>query len=156
MRAPPPVAYPLARSAPLAVALVVVGLLPLLQGLIWWLSQSSGGGQRALVTLVFASVLVWALWAWRVWVRWPRGSLHWEIGATGDGRHGLPGRWCWRDERTGQAVILEGVDVALDLQGHVLLRLRPTRGRSIWACASRVADPARWPDFRRAWTACAA
>lgn len=155
MRPPPPVAYPLRRSAPLAIALVAAGLLPLLQGLIWWHSQPPWSGQRALVYLVLACSLLWALWALLVWVRWPQGRLQWLSGRSDAEPSTVRGQWRWQDARTGEVRVLQGVDVALDAQRHVLLRLRPVAGPAIWAWASRSADPGRWTDFRRAWTAVA-
>ena len=154
MRPPPSVAYPLKRSAPLALALGVAGCLPLLQALLWWHSQPPATGQRDLASLAMVFAGLWALWALQTWVRWPQGRLVWLAGPAGGPEAG-PGQWLWHDARTGQRRALAGLEVSVDIQGHVLLRLRPARGPACWAWASRSADPGQWSDFRRAWTALA-
>lgn len=155
MRQPPPVEYLLDRCWPLAALLVVGGLLPLAQALFWWQSQAMSFDQLLPVGAVVVPALVWSGWAWRVWRLWPKGRLRWVPGQTRPGGGGPGARWCWRDLPTGEEQELLGVDVALDLQTHVLLRLKPAQGRALWVSASRAADPGRWLDLRRAWTATA-
>jgi len=147
--------FPLGRCAPLAVMLIAAGLLPVVQGLIWWSTQSGSSGQRSLAALALVLALLWAVWAWRVWVRWPRGRLSWMPAQAGPGAQAQAGQWRWLDARTGREHGLQGIEVALDLQGHALLRLRPAQGAVLWVCASQADDPARWLDLRRAWTAAA-
>lgn len=153
MRQPPQVDYLLDRCWPLAAFLVVGGLLPLAQVLLWWQSQTMSSDLRLLVGAVVVPALVWSGWAWRVWSHWPTGRLRWVPGQASPGDGGSGGCWRWRDLPTGEERDLLGVDVALDLQAHVLLRLKPVRGRALWVSASRTSDPGRWLDLRRAWTA---
>lgn len=156
MRQPPPVDYPICRCWPVAALLIAGGLLPMLQGLFWWLSQSESSAQRPLAILAGLLVLLWSGWAWPLWRRWPAGRLRWAVVQTRPGDSEPAGLWRWCDGKTGQDTDLLGIEVALDLQSHVLLRLRPVRGRALWISASRASDPARWLDLRRAWTAMSA
>jgi len=153
MRQPPPVDFPLGRCRLLAFLLVIAGLLPLLQGLLWWHSQSASSEQRSLAGLVLVLGLFWAGWAWRVWLRWPSGRLRWIPSQSGPADESRTGQWRWCDARVGTDQALLGIEVALDLQSHALLRLRSTEGRALWVSASRSADPSRWLELRRAWTA---
>jgi len=153
MRQAPSVSFVLGRCAPLAVMLVVAGLLPVVQGLIWWSTLSSLSGQRPLVALVLVFGWLWAMWAWRVWARWPQGQLSWVPARPGLDAPGAADQWRWIDAHSGREQVLQGIEVALDLQGHAFLRLRLAQGAPLWACASRSADPARWLALRRAWTA---
>ncbi|MEZ5645078.1 MAG: hypothetical protein R3E99_08000 [Burkholderiaceae bacterium] len=155
MRQAPPVAFPLRRCAPLAVALAMAGLLPLVQAVLWWQSQAAGQAHHPLLALQVLLSLLWMAWAWRVWSRWPSGVLQWRPEAADSERSGTHSFWLWTDAGHGQALSLTGVEVCLDLQTHALLRMRLPGGATVWASASRSTDPAQWIDLRRAWVAAA-
>ena len=90
--------------------------------------------------LGFAAVILAGMLAAWGWWRTPVGTLGW------DGQ-----QWLWTS-RHGTPLRYEPgvVAVALDLQHHMLLVLRTTRGPSLWLTAEQVAWPARWHDLRRA------
>ena len=138
-RRPPPVSYPLRRSAALAV---VLGSLLLLGGgaLVAWSVQ---GAVKPLVLMVGG----WGLWvfgvagAFQCWrsqfcgvLRWD--GQHWQVDALHP--QGVP----WMLSRP--------PEVHVDAQTHLWMCVMPSGHGSIWLWLERSSQPERWMDLRRA------
>ena len=126
----PSVNYPVGR--PRLAGLLAAGLwLAGSAATLWWLHESQTAGWRHL--LAAAVLLASGTCAFLSWWRSPQGELAWD-GAAWTGPTG-----------TGA----DGVEVALDLQRVLLVRLR-TAHRSHWLWLERSRCPHRWLDLRRA------
>lgn len=123
------------------------------------------------VTLVWGALApgglpAFGLAAWGLYAVWVRGAQAAPTGVLAwDG-----GRWFWWADRLSNAqgggtvdAASPGwqpvhVDLTLDLQGLVLVRLQPqtvgtqpvSDSRAVWLWLTPTDDPGRWPDLRRA------
>jgi len=154
MHSAPSVNYPVGRCRFFAVLLWLQACTAL--GLItWWWAVSANDPssiQRFWSGLGSAFWLAWGFWSVRYWRQSPEGRLEWDAQAPSatlqpdDAR----GAWLWWDAASTDATRLNSVEVALDLQTRVLLRLPGTWSQGRWIWVERWRDPARWDDLRRA------
>ena len=126
------------RSRWLAVALAIyalAGAAALITWALWGAGNQSAAVALSAVLWLVCSLL--ALWFWRTA---PCGTLLWN------GTH-------WTLESP-QGVALcapcNSLQVPLDLQQRLWLRLQPDTGRALWLWLERRSQPARWDDVRRA------
>lgn len=149
MRNAPSVLYPVGRCAFYARLLVLLGLLGLAAfGLGGWSAPAVEGGVS-----VWVGGGLWLLWlgyAARSWQRSPIGRLQWDALAASAAPDARPGAWRWRNEANQEGALLSQVELMLDLQSRVLLRLCNADGATTWVWLERSSDPARWDDLRRA------
>lgn len=159
MRNAPSVLYPVGRCAFYARLLAVLGLLALVALLAggWSGGESVAGlaSRRAVMLAGFGLWLLWLGFAWWGWHRAPTGLLHWDALATSAVPGTQAGAWRWRSEAYQEGMFLQRVELMLDLQSRVLLRLRNPDAASSWVWLERSQDPARWDDLRRALVASA-
>lgn len=132
MHAPPSVSYPVGRSAFAAGVAAFLAVAGLAAALAWSLQAPFGWRQLA----AFATVLACAGVSWRAWRRSPAGLLHWDGVA-----------WSWEE---GGSLAAGRPDIALDLQGRLLLRWLPEGGRARWFWVERASDASHWEALRRA------
>jgi len=156
VRNAPSVLYPVGRCAFYArvlMLLAVLGLAVLAAG--WWHGRGlAGGAFRTAVGGV--GVGLWLLWlgfAWWSWRRAPIGQLQWDALAADSSLRANAGAWRWRSEAYQEGAVLLRVDLMLDLQTRVLLRLHNPDRATSWVWLERCRDPARWDDLRRALVA---
>jgi toxin CptA len=135
MHSAPSVTYPVGRSRFLGQLLILGWLAGAGAGVVLW--RFHGISSWRLVVMAVALTLSGGL-AWWLWRHLPDRCLRWD-GQT------------WRllasaqDSNAGQAARLA---VRLDLQRHLLLRLRSLDGVECWLWAEATADPARWHALR--------
>jgi toxin CptA len=157
MRNAPSVLYPVGRCAFYARWLVCLGLLGLVALLAggWYSGDSVGGlASRSVVVLSGAGLwLLWAGFAWWGWRRAPTGLLQWDALAGGALPGAHAGAWRWRSEADQEGAVLPRLELMLDLQTRVLLRLHLADRAGTWVWLERDSDPARWDDLRRALVA---
>lgn len=129
----PAVSYPAGRSF-VAGATMFLAWAAGCAGLVAWRVQA----QATPVAFAAAAAVLMAggIFAWRAWLRSPRGMLSWD---------GLG--WTWAGASAAQPGAPE---VALDAQRLMLLRWRGGAGAAQWLWLERRAQPARWDDLRRA------
>ncbi len=130
----PAVRYPLVRSARLGGALAAMAALDGALLAAWALSDAA----PAMLPLG-AALAVWALaclCAWHFWVHSPCGVLVWS-------------GQCWSMEAA-SGVQPVAVQVHLDLQSFLWLRLRREGLRPRWVWLERDTAAGHWPDLRRA------
>jgi len=146
MDRPPPVRFPVKRSASLAWMLVgvwVLALMPVLLGLALYAPARSH--RLALGVALLASLVgvwrTWCFWRARMLVEVPRamlGTLIWN-GAE------------WLLEKDGVTAAIAQPDIRCDGQHWLLLRARTNaraNRRTLWLWVGRAADPARWHGLR--------
>jgi toxin CptA len=133
MHSAPSVNYPVGRSAFAGRAGAVLVLAGLAACGAWSWQADPGWRQFA----GFAAVLACGAFAVHAWWRSPLGVLRWD---------GLA--WTW-EEGGGQAGAGQP-ELALDLQGRLLLHWRPHQGRSRWLWLERASDASHWDALRRA------
>lgn len=135
MHSAPSVFYPVERSRGAASVLAAAWLCAVAAHVLWWLAQAANAGAQAagLLALLLSAAL--AVHSWR---SLQPGHLAWD----GDG-------WHWAEAGRGPSPGWR-LDVGLDLQRALLLRLRDAGGVTRWLWLERSADPARWDDLRRA------
>lgn len=158
MRNAPSVLYPVGRCvfyARLLVWLGLLGLVALLAGG-WWYSGESAGGLASRRAAVLAGAGLWLGFAWWGWQRAPRGLLQWDALAASAVPGAQAGAWRWRSEAYQEGAVLQRVELMLDLQSRVLLRLHNPDAATSWVWLERSQDQARWDDLRRALVANAA
>ncbi|WP_367849003.1 hypothetical protein [Rhodoferax sp. WC2427] len=129
----PPVSYPVGRSrfqAGLQGALWLLGAATVAG---WSWQVDALGWRQGVAALTVLSAGLLAVVAW--WTT-PVAALRW------DGQ-----QWFWSGNSTSFTV---HVSVHLDLQHHLLLRLRPDTGRPLWCWAERASQPLYWRSLRRA------
>lgn len=102
-----------------------------------WLATGSGTSARSAA----CGALLWAVCcaaAWRALARWPSGLLGWD---------GLE----WSLERGKSSADLRGrLEVALDLQRFLLVRLVDATGRAWWLALEPGQSTDEWMALRRA------
>lgn len=156
MRNAPSVVYPVGRCLFHGILLALLGVLGLLVLVAWWwygaeAPPTPGVSSREWTALAGLGLWVgWVVFAWRSWQRSPVGHLHWDALATVDDEHPRKGIWRWRSDAYREGAPLRRLELALDLQDRVLLRLRNPDAAGSWVWVERASDPARWGDFRRA------
>ncbi len=141
----PSVMYPVGRCAFQGQGLAV--LAAIVAATLW--GWRGAGADMRLWLAVSAGAMLWLVWAWRGWSRSPTGQLQWDAQAAGL-RSTQPGAWFWLDSAGVAPQPVPGVDVALDLQQRVLLRLSSRSQAPRWIWVEAASDPARWLDLRRA------
>ena len=128
----PAVSYPAGRCR-FRVGLVGTSLLINLVALsLWTWSQRWHAAQM----LGWALGLAVAVLQARMLMRWPQGWLHWQ----GD-------EWLWQPLEGG-AELITGVQVVLDWQSGLLLRIQGAHVHWLWL--ERTQAPLQWMDLRRA------
>jgi hypothetical protein len=133
MHAAPSVSYPVGRSAFAGAAYLALAGAALAAACLWtWQAQAAGWRQF----LAFALVLGTGAFAAGAWLRSPRGRLHWADGG-----------WRWEE---GGAAADARVELALDLQSRMLLRLELAGASARWTWVERTSDPSHWDALRRA------
>jgi len=154
MRNAPTVLYPVGRCAfyaRLLVGLGALGLTALLAA--GWYSGESAGPPAWRGPAALAGAGLWLLWvvcAWWSWQHAPRGQLQWDALAASADAGTQVGAWRWRSEAYQEGAVLQRVELMLDLQSRVLLRLHNPDAATSWVWLERRQDPARWDDLRRA------
>ena len=135
MHSAPSVTYTVGRSLLVALLLSSLRRMGALLGGWWWLGVAAPGWRQWLAVLMLPLA---GIAAWRSLQGLGVGDLRW------DGQ-----LWLWQG---GAAFAAEPVRLAvhLDLQRHLLLKLRPERGPALWCWARRQSQPERWGDLRRA------
>jgi hypothetical protein len=149
MRNAPSVMYPVGRCAFYARLLAGLGLL----GLLGLAAGAWGARAPSGIMQFLAGGVLWLLWLGFVvwsWRRTPVGQLHWDAQSQGVVPESKPGAWRWRSEAHQEVDMLQRVELLLDLQRLVLIRLRHPDGATSWVWAEKARDPARWDDLRRA------
>jgi len=135
MHTPPAVSFPAGRSRSADLLLLVLwGLGAGCAGVA--ISQLGAAGARA--ALLASSVLCAGLACWQFRQKLAPGVLRF------DGQH-----WSLTSGRS-HASPAGRAQVGLDLQFLMLVRLVAPQGVTRWLWLERRADPARWPDLRRA------
>ena len=130
----PSVSYPVGRSSWAAYALGGLWALGASATVAWMSHLPAAGWRGVLAGLACAAAGAWAAWAW--W-RTPEGCLDWR-----------GSRWHWTPVQAPRADV--GLQVGLDFQQVLLLRLTPVQGPSVWAWLERRSAPADWAAMRRA------
>jgi len=134
MHSAPSVRYPVGRSRQLGAALVAIWLVAAISALAWvYLGERVGWRQW----LELACLLASGILASAYWRAMPTGTLHW------DGQS-----WAWETAGSGRTVMQ--LEVQLDLQRFMLLRLVADHGGTRWCAVERAANSGRWHDLRRA------
>jgi toxin CptA len=129
----PPVSYPVGRSRFQAGLQAALWLLGAATVALWCWQVDTLGWRQGVAAL---AVLGAGLFAGVAWWKTPVAALRW------DGQ-----QWFWSGGGTTFAV---QVSVHLDVQHHLLLRLRPDAGRPLWCWAERASQPPHWRSLRRA------
>lgn len=133
MHTAPSVSYPVGRSRFALAALAALWLLALAAVAAWSLQVAAAPWLRA---AAFAVLAACALLAARGWLRSPQGTLAWD----GAG-------WQWQQ---GDAAQPGHPELALDLQGRMLVRWLAEAGPARWLWLERNAAPPHWDALRRA------
>lgn len=129
----PPVTYPVGRSRFQAGAQGALWLLGVATVAGWcWQVDALGWRQGAAALSVVGAGLLAVFGWWKT----PAAALRW------DGQ-----QWFWTANDVARTV---HVSAHLDLQHHLLLRLRPDAGRPLWCWAERASQPVHWRSLRRA------
>ena len=133
MQNAPPVTYPLGRSR-VGILLTAVAWLAGLLSVLLWCAQPDISPWRQSVSsgIGIACTLV----AIRGCMTMPMGHIAWT------GQH-----WLWSS--TG-AQLYDSVEVCLDFQSWLLVRLRTGHDSVRWIWLERSLRPERWPELRRA------
>ncbi|MGE0348809.1 hypothetical protein [Hydrogenophaga sp.] len=142
MRSAPSVSFPVGRCRFylwFLLTLAALGVLVLGAWVVYAASHRQWHGLWG--AALWGSWLLFAAWSW--W-RSPTGLLSWEAQAQ------PPGGWAWRSTACVEGAPLQRVDLVVDLQTRVLLRLHGADARTRWVWAERAKNPGRWHDLRRA------
>jgi hypothetical protein len=163
MRSAPSVVYPVGRCFFFAVSLVLVGCLALALLVVWWwplLGLSTQPYRAEMATAAWVGGLLggvlWLVWmvaALRSWRQTPRGELQWDAQGPSPGLRAVPGVWRWRSAGLTEATALLQVQLVLDGQVCMLLRLRSAWSVPHWIWVEQSSAPGRWLDMRRALSA---
>ncbi len=157
MHSAPSVEYPAGRSAFQARLEWLLLLAWLALQLAWWQSLRGAALPGAWWCSGLFGLGLWGVARWRS--RQPvAGRLCWEpvlapVGAHAVSADGRPGRWIWRSEAYRHGTELASLHWAIDLQGHVLLRLNNAAGLGWWVWLERDSAPADWQALRVALVA---
>ena len=143
----PSVIYPVGRCRFHAWMLLLLALPGLMVLVAWWTTLTHPGLAGMTGALLWLGWMVWAAWSW---LRSPVGLLRWDALAPATSLTGGHGAWRWHAEASFQAMDLQGVELAVDLQSLALLRLHGASAGTRWLWVARRQDPARWSDLRRA------
>jgi toxin CptA len=133
MHAAPSVSYPVGRSAFAGRLLAALILLGLAAATAWTLQAPPSAWRHG---LAFGSLGICSAVAMLAWLHSPQGVLRW------DGTE-----WQWL---AGQGSAPGRIELALDLQSHLLLRWRGEDGAAPWFWLERKSDPSHWDALRRA------
>lgn len=159
MRNAPSVMYPVGRCAFYARMLLLLAGLGLVVWVLWWSGWPDDFGRAGRSSWTAGvGLLLWLSWcgfAWRSWWLAPRGQLHWDATAGSVERPAEKGLWRWQSVAYQTGAPLQRVELMLDLQSRVLLRLRNADGVCSWIWAQRQSSPANWNALRRALMASA-
>ncbi len=129
----PPVNYPVGRSRFMAALQCALWLLGAATVAAWsWQVDALGWRQGVAILAVLGAGLL----AGVAWWKTPTAALRW------DGQ-----QWFWS---CGGSAFSVHVSAHLDLQHHLLLRLRPDAGPPLWCWAERASQPVHWRSLRRA------
>ncbi|WP_295955455.1 hypothetical protein [Rhodoferax sp.] len=129
----PPVSYPVGRSRFQAGAQGVLWLLGAASVAGWCWQVDMLGWRQGVAVLAVVGAGLLAVFGW--W-KTPAAALRW------DGQ-----QWFWTANDVACTV---HVSAHLDLQHHLLLRLRTDAGRPLWCWAERASQPVHWRSLRRA------
>ncbi|MEY4266842.1 MAG: hypothetical protein RIS90_1377 [Pseudomonadota bacterium] len=128
----PAVSFTVTRSAVHGRWLAATLALGLLVGALWWQHSAEPGWRQGLFLLLYLATAGLAL---RQWYRTPRGRLQWDGEA-----------WHWSAWPAAGGPL----QVRLDGQSWLLVRLRGDAGRTLWLWLERRTEAAAWPALRRA------
>jgi hypothetical protein len=144
----PSVRFPVGRCGlygGLLALLAVLGAAAL--GLWYGLDATPGVAWQGVAGgVMWSTWAIGALWAWR---RSPEGHLKWTALERRD-PEAPAGAWHWHSESCPEGVPLLSVELMMDWQGAMLLRVHPTGAPIRWIWAERARNPALWNDLRRA------
>ncbi len=133
MHSAPSVSYPVGRSRFYATALLVTSIVGLAAGWLWRQQAEPVAWQQFLFAAVWLGSSGVAIQGWRGSVsgvlQWDGHDWHWVVGAS---------------TSIGQ------LQVQLDLQRYLLLRLRGASGQATWLWLERGVDARLWDALRRA------
>jgi hypothetical protein len=138
----PSVTYPVGRSRFFGMVMAACWLAGAALVGHWCLEVAETGWRQWLAMAVLPVCGASAWWAWRAM---GPGRLRWDGQA-----------WLWHAAantgalRPGTEAEPVALHAHLDLQHHLLLSLRQSRGPVVWCWAERVQMPERWADLRRA------
>lgn len=138
-RQPPPVSYPLGRSAAFAVVLVSLLVLGFCALAAWSLQGAGTASPPKFVAWIFWCLAgVGALQCWRGQFC---GALHWD---------GLHWHLLDLDPKGVPWALSAPPEVLLDMQTHLWVSVLPAGRSRIWLWLERSSQPERWMDLRRA------
>lgn len=132
----PPVSYPLGPGVCLAVCLSTLWLLAAAATALWLQTASAGDARPWLGVAAWLLAGLSLRWGW---LRTPRGQLQW------DGQS-----WTWLSASYRAGTRVAGVEVLLDLQRLMLIRMHNEAGAPWLVWAAATAEPGQWLDLRRA------
>lgn len=132
----PPVSYPLGPDLALAAWLCLLWLVAAVVSAMWLWAAGSGSDRP---WLGVAALLLTGLCLRWGWLRIPRGQLQWD-GQT----------WTWLSASYPAGTRVAGVEVLLDLQRLMLIRMHNEAGARWLVWAAAAAQPGQWLDLRRA------
>lgn len=144
----PSVMFPVGRCGLYGVLLALLGLLCAAALGLWCVLDAA---PRA-PWLGVAGGALWAIWvigARRAWRRSPVGQLKWSALEKPD-LDAPAGVWRWQSDSCPEGMPLQRVEMMMDWQGAVLLRLHFADKPPRWIWAERGRNPALWNDLRRA------
>ncbi len=148
MHSAPSVRFPVGRCGLYGALLALLAVLgAAVLGL--WYGQDATPGDAWLGMAGGAAWAAWVLVALREWRRSPVGWLSWRALERRDPDEPA-GIWYWHGESLPQAVPLRRVELTMDWQRAVLLRLHFSDAPARWIWADRARQPAAWNDLRRA------
>lgn len=131
----PFVRYPVARSTVLGGGLAVIAVASAMVLGAWALSDAAKPPLH--LGVAFLAWALGVLCAWSFWARSPVGDLVWS-GQS------------WSIETPAEMQSVPALEVHLDLQAFLWLRLRRCGLRPQWVWLERSRAPERWLDLRRA------
>lgn len=146
----PSVIFPVGRCALYAGLL---GALAALGGLVlaaWWIYAPVPTWAGSMASAVW---LMWVAFALGSWRRMPQGRIAWRA-TERRAVAAMPGQWHWLSAACPEGAPIERVELVLDLQVCLLLRLHNADSLTRWVWVERNRDPAHWTELRRAlWAA---
>ena len=140
--------FPVGRCGLYGVLLATLAMLGAAAlGLSYWLDATSSAAWPGMAGGVLWSM--WVVFALGSWRRSPVGRLRWNALERRD-PEAPAGAWHWHGKSCPEGVPLQRVELMMDWQGAVLLRVHHADTSACWIWVERARDPARWNDLRRA------
>lgn len=144
----PSVKFPVGRCGLYGVLLALLGVLGAVALGLWCALDAT---PRTFWLGLVGGVLgaIWGIGALRAWRRSPVGQLKWNALERPD-LEAPAGAWRWHSDSCPGGMPLQRVELMMDWQGAVLLRLHCADAPARWIWAERGRNPALWNDLRRA------